>query len=76
MQRTTSHRLTFCNENVAGVLGHVLSVLADESINVVDMLNKSRENVAYNILDIEQAPSQAILDKINAVEHVINVRSL
>jgi len=76
MQRTTGHRLTFCNENVAGVLGHVLSVLADESINVVDMLNKSRENIAYNILDLEQAPSQRILDKINAVDHVINVRSL
>lgn len=76
MQRTTGHRLTFCNKNVAGVLGHVLSVLADESINVVDMLNKSRENIAYNILDLEQAPSQLILDKINEVDHVINVRSL
>ena len=51
-------------------------MLADESINVVDMLNKSRENIAYTILDLEQAPSQIILDKINAVEHVINVRSL
>jgi len=76
MQRTTDHRITICNENVAGVLGHVLSVLADESINVVDMLNKSRDNIAYNILDLEEKPSQAILDKIMNVEHVMSVRAL
>ena len=76
MQRTGGYRLTFTNENVSGVLGHVLSVLADESLNVADMLNKSRENLAYNILDLEQAPSEQVLAKIRAVEHVINVRSL
>ena len=76
MQRTGGFRLTFTNENVSGVLGHVLSVLAEESLNVVDMLNKSRENLAYNILDLEQQPSEQVLAKIRAVEHVINVRSL
>ena len=76
MQRTGGFRLTFTNENVSGVLGHVLSVLAEESLNVVDMLNKSRENLAYNILDLEQQPSEQVLVKIRAVEHVINVRSL
>jgi len=76
MQRTTDYRMTIINENVAGVLGHVLSVLADEEINVVDMLNKSRDNIAYNILDLEEQPSANVLEKIKTVEHVINVRSL
>lgn len=76
LQRTTGFRLTFTNENVSGVLGHVLSILADASINVVDMLNKSRGDLAYNILDIEQEPSKALLEQVSAVDHVINVRSL
>ena len=76
LQRTTGSRLTFTNENVSGVLGHVLSVLADASINVVDMLNKSRGNLAYNILDLEQGADSAVTDKILAVDHVMNVRAL
>ena len=76
LQRTTDFRLTFTNENVSGVLGDVLSILADASLNVVDMLNKSRGNLAYNILDLEEAPAESVLAKIQSVEHVISVRAL
>ncbi len=76
MQRTAGHRLTFSNENVSGVLGHVLSILAEEEINVIDMLNKSRGDLAYNILDVEQAPDDRVLDQIRNIEHVIHVRAL
>ena len=74
MPRSTGIRLTFVNENVAGVLGHVLSVLAEADINVIDMLNKSRDDLAYNILDLEQAPGEHILANIAEVAHVIRVR--
>src|SRR5690606_35055769 len=49
MERSSSAgtRLTFCNANVSGVLGHVLSVLADNKVNVIDMVNKSRGDMAY-----------------------------
>lgn len=67
-------RITFCNENVSGVLGHVLSVLAEHEINVVDMVNKSRGDIAYNIIDLEQAPSEAVREAVSQVEHVIAVR--
>ncbi len=74
MERTSGHRITFSNENVSGVLGHVLSVLAEKEVNVIDMLNKSRDNLAYNILDVEQPPSEELLAAIAAVDHVISVR--
>lgn len=74
MPRSTGIRLTFVNENVAGVLGHVLSVLAEADINVIDMLNKSRDELAYNILDLEQAPGEHVLANIAEVAHVIRVR--
>lgn len=75
MERTAgAARLTFSNENVAGVLGNVLSVLANQQVNVIDMLNKSRDELAYNILDVEGPVSSEILADINEVDHVINVR--
>jgi D-3-phosphoglycerate dehydrogenase len=70
----TGARITFSNGNVAGVLGHVLSLLAEKNVNVVDMVNKSRGDLAYNIIDVQQAPSAEVLDAIAKVEHVIAVR--
>lgn len=69
-----SARITFANANVSGVLGHVLSLLADNQVNVVDMVNKSRGDVAYNIIDVAQAPSASVIDALAQVEQVISVR--
>ena len=69
-------RITFSNENVSGVLGHVLSVLADAQINVIDMVNRSRGNLAYNILDVENHPAESVIAAIEKVENVIRVRVL
>ena len=67
-------RITFSNDNVSGVLGHVLSVLADNKVNVVDNVNKSRGELAFNIMDVERVPGNAVIDAIKAVDHVIRVR--
>ncbi|TLD47292.1 MAG: D-3-phosphoglycerate dehydrogenase [Accumulibacter sp.] len=67
-------RITFANENVAGVLGHVLSILADHKVNVVDMVNKSRGELAFNLMDVESEPDAAVIDAIRGVAHVIRVR--
>ena len=67
-------RITFSNDNVSGVLGHVLSVLADKNVNVIDMINKSRGELAFNIIDVESQPTDDVVAAIAAVEHVIRVR--
>jgi len=67
-------RITFSNDNVSGVLGHVLSVLADKNVNVIDMMNKSRGELAFNIIDVESKPADDVISAIAAVEHVIRVR--
>jgi D-3-phosphoglycerate dehydrogenase len=74
MSRNGGYRITFSNENVPRVLGHVLSVLADHDINVIDMVNKSLHEVAYNIIDVETRPTQEIVDAIARVEGVMHVR--
>jgi D-3-phosphoglycerate dehydrogenase len=58
------------------VLGNVLSILADEELNVIDMVNKSRNEVAYNIVDVEGQVTTAILEKIQQVDGVIRVRAV
>ncbi len=67
-------RITFSNDNVAGVLGDVLSIFAEHNVNVIDMTNKSRDAVAYNILDLAVAPPAAALEALRKVKHVIRVR--
>ncbi len=77
MARTPNKpRITFTNKNVSGVLGNVLSILADAKVNVIDMVNRSRDSLAYNILDIETQPDQGTIEKIAKVENVIRVRLL
>lgn len=67
-------RITFSNDNVSGVLGHVLSVLAEKKVNVIDMMNKSRGELAFNIIDVESTPGDHVVEAIEAVAHVIRVR--
>ncbi len=67
-------RITFSNDNVSGVLGHVLGVLAERKVNVLDMVNKSRGELAFNIIDVEGAPGADVVSAIEVVEHVIRVR--
>jgi D-3-phosphoglycerate dehydrogenase len=67
-------RLSLTNQNVPRILGNVLSILADRNINVIDMLNKSRDDVAYNLIDIETEPAADLVDALQGIEGVINVR--
>ena len=74
MARNGGYRITFSNENVPRVLGTVLSVLADHNINVIDMVNKSVGDMAYNIIDIESEPTDGIIEAISSAEGVMHVR--
>ena len=74
LDRVSGCRLSVTNENVPRILRSVLSILGDENINVIDMLNKSRDEVAYNLIDISMQPAPEVLNKMRALEGVINVR--
>ena len=76
LERTTESRLTVTNQNAPGTLSHILNVLGDANLNVADLLNKSRGDIAYNLIDLNSAPTPDVLDSILAVDGVINVRYL
>ncbi|HAK51309.1 MAG TPA: 3-phosphoglycerate dehydrogenase [Gammaproteobacteria bacterium] len=74
LERGKGFRIALANNNVPRILGNVLSILADRNINVIDMLNKSRDDVAYNLIDIESEPTDDLVADIQKIEGVINVR--
>jgi len=80
IERKSGYRITICNDNVPKVLGHVLTVLADHNLNVIDMVNLSRGDFAYSIIDIEDHDAEdhdaGVMKAINATEHVIRARLL
>jgi D-3-phosphoglycerate dehydrogenase len=74
LERTAGFRLAITNRNVPKMLGQILSVIADSDSNVIDMINKSRDDIAYNLIDIAAKPDEATLAKIRAIEGIVNVR--
>ena len=76
LDRTTDYRVALVNNNVPKILSSVLSVLADMNINVVDMLNKSRDDIAYNLIDIESPVTDELLAELKTIEGVISARAL
>ena len=50
------------------------SVLAGNKVNVIDMMNKSRGELAFNLIDVESRPADEVMAAIAAVENVIRVR--
>ncbi len=76
LEPSGGYRLAVTNQNVPGMLGQMTSVLAERGINVIDMLNKSRDDVAYNLLDVAEEPVPELIDELCAIDSVINVRVL
>ena len=75
LERTRgSFRIAVVNRNIPKILGNVLSALAEKNINVLDMLNKSKNEIAYNLIDIDTVVSNQLLDEISGIEGVVSAR--
>ena len=74
MNRRVGSRLAVVNRNVPGMLGQITSLLASKNANVADLTNKSREELAYNLIDIEQEPDEELLFNLRSLENVMSVR--
>jgi D-3-phosphoglycerate dehydrogenase len=74
MARGSEFRLTFSNSNVPNVLSTVLSQISATGANVVDLVNQSRHEIAYNIMDIDQPVTDELVDAISNLDGVIRVR--
>lgn len=74
LQPSSAQRITIANRNVPNIIGQITSVLAQAGLNIADMLNKSKKDYAYNIIDIDGTVTEDVVTKLKAVEGVIAVR--
>ena len=76
MERTEGHRVTVVNNNVPNMVGQISSALANKGLNIIDMLNKSRGDLAYTVIDIDKPAGDDLLQEISSIEGVLAVRAL
>ncbi|MEO0997125.1 MAG: phosphoglycerate dehydrogenase [Pseudomonadota bacterium] len=76
MPRLDSCRLSISNRNVPNMVGQISTILADAGLNIADLLNKSRGDVAYTLIDVDGAVADDVLSALRAIEGVLRVRSL
>jgi len=69
-------RVAIANANVPNMLGQISTCLADSDLNIIDMLNKSRGELAYTLVDVDQQPSPECLAHIAGIDGVLNIRAL
>lgn len=76
MPRNGSCRLCIVNQNIPKMVGQITTVLANEDINIEEMLNRHHEGLAYNIIDVDQSVTEDQIKKIKSIEGVIRVRAI
>lgn len=76
LDRTGKVRLTVSNFNIPNMVGQITAILAEERINISDLLNRHKDGIAYNIIDLDSDISDESLKKIQAIEGVIRVRKI
>lgn len=68
------HRLLIANRNIPNMVGQITHILAEQGINIANMLNRNHGNYAYNIIDIEGSVGENTLSELNAIEGVVMTR--
>ena len=76
MPRESGYRLAIANANVPNMLGQISTALASAGLNIQNMVNKSRGDFAFTLVDVESAVSQAVIDQLKAINGVLRVRYL
>jgi D-3-phosphoglycerate dehydrogenase len=76
MPRNDGYRLAIVNENVPNMLGQISTCMADSGLNILDMLNKSRGELAYTLVDVDTAATPECLERMAKIDGVLNVRAL
>ncbi len=76
MPREAAHRVAVASANIPNMVGQISTAMANAGINIHNMVNKSRGDIAYTMLDLDSPAPEAALAKIKAIEGVMNVRLL
>ena len=74
LRRTTKNRLVIVHKDLPGLIGSITGQVANENINISELINKSRNEIAITLIDIEINPSNRLLKNIKKIDEVLSVR--
>ena len=74
LMRTTEYRISITNRNVPAMIGQITTALGELNLNIAEMTNVSKGEIAYNLIDIENRVDEESLNSLRKIENVINVR--
>ena len=76
MARESAWRVAIANANVPNMLGQMSTAMANAGLNIHNMVNKSRGDMAYTLVDVDSAVSPAVIDSLGRISGVLSVRYL
>lgn len=76
LPRMDAHRITIANANVPNMVGQISTALADQGLNIEDLLNKSIGELAYTIVDVNGPVSDETMNRIRGIDGVLALRNL
>ncbi|MHB8939235.1 MAG: phosphoglycerate dehydrogenase [Thiobacillus sp.] len=76
MARESAYRIAVANANVPNMVGQISSVLAAAGLNIHNMVNKSKGDMAYTLVDVDSAATDTVMQQLSAIAGVLAVRYL
>jgi D-3-phosphoglycerate dehydrogenase / 2-oxoglutarate reductase len=76
MARESPHRIAIANANVPNMVGQISTTMAQASLNIHNMVNKSRGDMAYTLVDLDSAAAPEIVARIARIPGVLSIRSI
>jgi D-3-phosphoglycerate dehydrogenase len=76
MPRAGEERLAITHKNIPNMVGQITNAIAEVGVNIVDMLNKSRDEVAYTLIDLESEISDMAIDNLKQIDGILTLRVL
>ena len=76
LERSTPYRLVIITKNEPGMISKITDSIASLDLNIAEMSNKSRDEIAINLIDLEHEASEELVSKLKSIEHVLKVRSI
>ena len=76
LERSTPHRLVIITKNEPGMISKITDSIASLDLNIAEMSNKSRDDIAINLIDLEHEASDELISQLKSIEHVLKVRSI
>jgi len=76
LPRSDGFRLSVTNQNVPNMVGQITTKLADAKLNILDLLNKSKDDFAYTLIDVDAPVDESVIQDIQQINGVLRVRAI